>query len=86
MTVDIFERVGLVVGGRHQLDDSEGCVVGDSGNLVESLPPSEILLQITDHSGHEAFDAFTLDPSGHISDVDELRHFRLLVQFVGVER
>jgi hypothetical protein len=77
--VDVLEGVGLAVAGGHQLDDAERGVAADPGDLVEGLPPPEVVLDVPGHPGDDPLRPGVGGPADHVAHVDEQRHVETLV-------
>jgi len=71
MAVDVFEAIGCMIGGRHQLDHPFVGMRGDARGLVEAFPPAEILLDRICEFGQHRFDADVVNQPHHVLDTHE---------------
>ncbi|MNR02867.1 hypothetical protein D3C85_1187370 [compost metagenome] len=84
MPVDILEGVERGIRHRHKLDDALGGVVRQARALFEIRPAYVVLTDVLGHFDQATRQAFFLDETAQIIDVNVTGHIGFLWAFYGV--
>ncbi|MCY1186281.1 hypothetical protein D9M73_271400 [compost metagenome] len=74
MAVDVFERITVIVGDRHEFNDTDVRVTGNARGFVKLLPTFEVVPNGVGQLADKGRDTNVMHQVGHGWNINEIRH------------